>query len=154
MCRCRECERAKDRKHYAANRALVQDQVKKWRQENPEKVKQINQNGYAKRDRATTNKRNRAKYSAIPTRERLDKRLRRMYGITAEHFDEMMLAQGGACAVCLVVTRLVVDHNHTTGEVRGLLCHHCNSALGMLKESERSCLNLLAYIQRYSGDAE
>ena len=42
---------------------------------------------------------------------------------------------------------LGVDHNHSTGKVRGLLCTNCNRALGYLKESEESVINLLNYIK-------
>lgn len=63
-----------------------------------------------------------------PERER-DLRLRRLYGITAEQYDEMLEAQGGVCAICERPPgkqRLNVDHDHKTGLVRGLLCWECN----------------------------
>lgn len=54
--------------------------------------------------------------------------LRAAYGISLEEWDEMWAAQGGRCAVCHKVprTRPVVDHDHRTGLVRGLLCNYCN----------------------------
>lgn len=58
------------------------------------------------------------------------------YGITAEEYKLLYEAQGGRCAICQRATgaarRLAVDHNHKTGEVRGLLCKPCNRyGLGM-----------------------
>lgn len=58
------------------------------------------------------------------------------YGITKEQYDKLYAAQGGRCAICRRATgaarRLAVDHNHKTGEVRGLLCKPCNRyGLGM-----------------------
>ena len=44
---------------------------------------------------------------------------------------------------------LSVDHDHDTGEVRGLLCHACNHALGLLKDDRRLVAKLLAYITKY-----
>lgn len=43
--------------------------------------------------------------------------------------------------------KLVVDHCHATGHVRGLLCHNCNRALGLLKDSEQALQRALKYLQ-------
>ena len=56
------------------------------------------------------------------------------YGITSTEFKEMSDAQGGLCGVCQKEKPLCVDHCHTTKKVRGLLCHNCNTAIGLLKE--------------------
>jgi len=77
------------------------------------------------------------------------------YGITAERFAEMLLAQGGKCACCEVrfvvegakTTRACVDHNHATGEVRGLLCGRCNLAAGNVMDSSLRAEQLAAYLK-------
>ncbi len=57
--------------------------------------------------------------------------LKSRYGLTADQYAELLLKQGGACAVCRsVVEKFHVDHCHNTGQVRGLLCHKCNIRLG------------------------
>lgn len=60
--------------------------------------------------------------------------LRWQYGITIEDYDAMYIAQNGLCAVCKSTEKLVVDHCHTTGKVRGLLCHFCNAGLGFFRD--------------------
>jgi DNA-directed RNA polymerase subunit RPC12/RpoP len=60
--------------------------------------------------------------------------LRRLYGITPEQYDELLERQQGKCAVCLkdkeeFNVRLAVDHDHVSGEIRGLLCRYCNHRL-------------------------
>jgi hypothetical protein len=63
--------------------------------------------------------------------------LRSRYGIEMAEYDGILLAQGGRCAICNKKSEgrsLVVDHNHETGQVRGLLCHHCNTALGLFRD--------------------
>lgn len=64
------------------------------------------------------------------------KRLLAQYGITLEFYKRMEKAQGGACAICLEVpdTPLSIDHCHSTGVVRGLLCMHCNTSIGRLAD--------------------
>lgn len=56
--------------------------------------------------------------------------LKHVYGISPEDKESLLLKQGGKCALCQKTKRLVVDHNHDTGAIRGLLCHGCNTGLG------------------------
>lgn len=66
--------------------------------------------------------------------------LRRNFGITLEQYTEMLVKQGGVCAVCgglnpTPTRRLAVDHDHKTGKIRGLLCGPCNLHLGKFEDS-------------------
>jgi hypothetical protein len=60
--------------------------------------------------------------------------LKRRYGITAEDADEMLVGQGGVCAICKVAPAVHVDHDHETGAVRALLCFNCNGGLGQFRD--------------------
>ena len=67
---------------------------------------------------------------------------KRMYGITIDDWNRMFQEQCGRCAICgkhqsEEPMRLHVDHNHTTGKVRKLLCSNCNRMLGCAKEDIR-----------------
>lgn len=67
-------------------------------------------------------------------RTRPDATLRRKYGITADEYDDMHAAQRGCCYLCGNESiDLHVDHDHTTGAVRKLLCPYCNKSLGWLE---------------------
>ena len=61
------------------------------------------------------------------------------YNLTKEQFDNMFVDQSGLCAICRRPPsdekNLSVDHNHETGEVRGLLCTSCNIGVGSLQDS-------------------
>lgn len=65
-------------------------------------------------------------------------RLRR-FGIAPKHWQALFLQQGECCAICKTTEpnkgQWCTDHDHTTGKVRGILCHHCNRALGLFKDN-------------------
>lgn len=59
--------------------------------------------------------------------------IKHKYGITIEEFDEILVRQGGICAICKrPPVRPCVDHCHATGKVRAILCGNCNTGIGML----------------------
>ena len=76
------------------------------------------------------------------------------YPLKEADYERMLHHQGGVCKICGRpetrlnrwgnLARLAVDHDHTTDEVRGLLCHSCNTALGLLQE--KSDLVYRAYL--------
>ena len=87
-----------------------------------------------------------------------DKRLQRTYGITLRVYWGMYYSQNGRCDICKVHFRrdsdgkrlpLVVDHDHVTGQVRGLLCTQCNTALGMLKELQKNLERAQEYLWKH-----
>jgi hypothetical protein len=71
--------------------------------------------------------------------------IERNYGLTKEQYEALLEAQHGRCAICERTPeetnrrrngceRLSVDHNHETGQVRGLLCASCNTLIGMARD--------------------
>lgn len=76
--------------------------------------------------------------------------LKRKFGITVEDYDKMLLDQGGTCKICKraeTARRLAVDHDHNTGEVRGLLCSTCNQGLGMFRDSVELLNSAVDYLE-------
>ena len=72
--------------------------------------------------------------------------LKRLYGLTIEDYDGMLIAQNGVCAICKEGPsefRLAVDHNHETGAIRGLLCNSCNVRLGWFERHNNAVQNYL-----------
>lgn len=68
------------------------------------------------------------------------------YGIEPSKVAGMYAAQAGGCKICNRTGRLFVDHCHTTGRVRGLLCPKCNSAIGLLRDDPKLCLAAAEYL--------
>ena len=75
------------------------------------------------------------------------------YGITLEDYNKMFEAQNGCCAICgrnqmLLKTKLAIDHYHSNGKVRGLLCMQCNQALGLLKDNPTILRKAADYLEK------
>ena len=78
--------------------------------------------------------------------------LRYSYGITLEEYNQMFIEQEGCCKICnthqsALKRKLFVDHCHTTGAVRGLLCQPCNTLLGQAKDDVEILKNAISYLQ-------
>ena len=69
------------------------------------------------------------------------------YGASASQYQTFLEQQNGRCAICKEKKKLEVDHDHATGNVRGLLCHGCNAGIGRLRDSPVLLINALAYLQ-------
>lgn len=87
-------------------------------------------------------------------RQRFERGLRDVHGITVEDWARMFHSQGGRCAGCLDPLRdgwgTAVDHCHRTDKVRGLLCIRCNRSLGVLRERPETLRRLADYIERHA----
>jgi hypothetical protein len=86
--------------------------------------------------------------------------LRRRYGLTLAEVEGLLEAQGHRCAVCLCPLSLTskpkpcVDHDHVTGNVRGILCGPCNLGIGNLHDSIEMLRAAADYLERFQGDPE
>lgn len=79
-----------------------------------------------------------------------------LYGISKEEYEELKTSQHESCKICNThfsdtPRGLLVDHDHITGKVRGLLCHNCNTALGLFKDSINSLEGAINYLKEYNG---
>lgn len=82
---------------------------------------------------------------------RVDNRLKKKYGITLKEYNVLWDSQKNLCAICgspRTTERLFcVDHCHTTGKVRGILCIKCNSALGKFNDDVGLLNKAILYLQ-------
>lgn len=77
------------------------------------------------------------KYQLSPSCMQKRHRLLRLYGMTQLDFDELVEKQDGRCACCgRIPEYLVIDHDHATGNVRGLLCCKCNLGIGLVGDTQ------------------
>lgn len=93
-------------------------------------------------------------------RQRKNIKLKNVYGITIEDYEKLLDKQKNVCAICEkpestkhnlgMVKQLAVDHCHKTGKVRGLLCSHCNTALGKFYDNEDYLIAATEYLQKHN----
>jgi hypothetical protein len=81
-----------------------------------------------------------------------NRKLKSKYGITSDDYNKLFNEQEGKCKTCgrhqnEFKIKLCVDHNHETGNIRGLLCTDCNIALGKIKENIKTLKNLIKLIE-------
>lgn len=134
--KCKVCKRLYQKKYRESNHLSVKVANKKWADANPSKMREIR-----RREKAKSKDREHASH------------IKRKYGLSRSEYDSMLASQGGKCAAngCLETAhngRLSVDHDHSTGAVRGLLCNGCNTALGRVSDSIEKLNGLIAYLER------
>ena len=89
--------------------------------------------------------------SRYATKHQRANHLKRVFNLTLEDHADILDSQGGKCAICELSCptgrRLAVDHCHTTGVVRGLLCSRCNTGLGQFKDSQQLLASAILYLR-------
>ena len=102
-----------------------------------------------------TRRRARRHSSSITRRSERRSMLKKNYGLTLEEYDQMFEQQQGVCAICHTretarnqygPQHLSVDHDHDTGEIRGLLCDQCNKGIGCFTDSPILLAEAIRYL--------
>lgn len=129
---CKKCIAEAARLYRKENKEEYKKHYTKWRRKNPEKMKAA----YKKKKLA-------------------------QYNLTESDYNRILLEQNNVCACCgqkettfdsrlNVLRTLAVDHDHLTGEVRGLLCTNCNNGLGRFKDNISLLQNAIDYLNKYN----
>jgi hypothetical protein len=91
-------------------------------------------------------------------RQKKNFHLKYRYGITIEDYEKTLKEQNNQCAICKTTTPggrgtyFHVDHNHLTGQIRGLLCHHCNIFLGSAQENVGTLKASIEYLNKWGAE--
>jgi hypothetical protein len=112
-------------------------QQRKWRAANPDKAKAISLKHY-------TNHKDKINAATV------GRNRKRQYGVSQDQFDDMLASQSNSCAICQTTEpgsrAFHVDHCHETQQVRGLLCHHCNTGLGLFRDNTALLMRATEYL--------
>lgn len=112
-------KKKREHRRYIMDKDILTENNKKWRLANKERFAEMNANGH----------------------------LRRKYGITLEQYKEMVMKQDSKCSICnQCVDKLTVDHDHSNGKVRGLLCNACNVGLGNFRDNTSYLRKAIDYL--------
>jgi hypothetical protein len=139
------------REWYRKNYARIYAKQREWMKNNPEKVKEY-QAAYQRR-----NPEKRRAWCRKYFREKFFKQL----GITQADYDKMFFRQEGRCWICMAEPAthkgspdklLIVDHDHDTGEIRGLLCQNCNKALGLFRDDLGLVVRAVDYLVKHAKE--
>lgn len=108
--------------------------------------------------RASYREDNKERFAEVSRR----KSLKWKYGITLEEYSGILESQGNCCAICKTTESGIggarrnwnwpVDHCHTSGKVRGILCSSCNRGLGLLGDNVKSLQKALDYLTKSEDD--
>jgi NAD-dependent SIR2 family protein deacetylase len=129
---CKDCAKVLRHERYLRERDASIERVRAWRRANSERYRETQ-----------------ARYRKLRVSEQRADHLKRTFGLTLEAYEDLLALQHGACAVCNATPRRIalhVDHDHETGEIRGLLCFRCNNALGLLREDVVILERALQYV--------
>ena len=122
------------------------DYMREYRDKNRETICANRRDYYAK-NRNKILEQKKALYKPDKTK---DQRLKREYGISLDDYNKLREQQNNKCACCGEEKFLVIDHCHTHGNVRELLCNRCNTVVGMCEESVDIALKIRDYIEKWT----
>lgn len=141
---CRECKNIYSKQYGEDNKILRLAKAKKRYAANPE----INKKKSS--DWKNTKRKDPIAWKAYVKNHELYN----TFGITLDQYNQMFDNQNGCCQICSehqikFKRALSVDHNHDTGEVRGLLCSRCNTGIGQLRDSIELLEKAIVYLKKY-----
>jgi len=96
-------------------------------------------------------------WSEMSFEERAEYHYKKKYKLSYSEVENKLEQQNNKCVCCATPLTLkgenrgVVDHCHSTGKIRDILCNHCNKVLGLVKESENTLQNMLNYLEKWNG---
>ena len=115
-----------NQQYYLKNKEKIIAQSKQWAKENTNRRKEIARNSHTKRK----------------------------YGITLEQETALKIKQDNKCSICNDLLgdgyKTHIDHCHTTGQIRGILCQSCNLLLGAAKDSTKLLKSAQKYLNKYT----
>ncbi len=125
-----------DKEYYDSHRKTLQKQQKRWRRANKKQEKERHKDWYQKNRNHVRNKRFQLKY-----------------GLTLDQVEHMFVQQNGKCSICEESfenpRHMHVDHDHSSGTIRELLCSNCNIVLGQSQENIQILLKAISYLEKW-----
>ena len=120
---------------------------KKWKERNPGAVVETAKR-YFEKHKEKIRQRVRDKHIKDPSIRKFAS-IKKNYGLSRRDYESILEWQGGGCAFCKRNDiQMHVDHDHSTGRVRGILCHLCNTGLGLFRENTDVMNRAICYVSK------
>ena len=126
-------------------REQIQANAAQWAAKNPDRIKEISKRYY------DSNK-------ELHNKRASENRLLRTLGISQEEYDSLMLKHDGRCDICGTTEpggphkKFNLDHDHSTGKIRGVLCRRCNTSLGQFEDSVSLMKKAIKYLEDHDTE--
>lgn len=153
---CKKCNQEAGRLYQALNKEASSVKKKLYRDINRDKIKLQKHTSHMKhRDKILAKHKEYRKNNQAKVKKTLrNSFLKKTYGLTLDTYSELLSAQNNVCAICNKANAsgrsLHVDHNHSTGKIRELLCNSCNSAIGYAKEDISVLERIILYLKKHN----
>lgn len=157
---CTKCKLEKDEKNFGLKLGKRSARCKICRNEDSKIYRDSNKDliseerrVYYKTNRIKILAKRKIEWAALSVEEKRDLHYNKNYGISYSDYVELETAQKSKCAICGTKDKgqkgvFYVDHCHSSGNVRGLLCSPCNLGLGLFKDSEEALAKALSYLKK------
>ncbi len=155
----KESRKKTQRKYYQSHKEKEAEKTRKWRSANKEKIaervqKYNRQYHVAHRTEILEHQK---KWRLENGKDYFVRHRYLKYNLTLEEADELLVKQDHKCPICktpLLETKRVIDHDHKTNKVRGILCNSCNLGLGLFKEDPKILESAINYLREKSGHSQ
>jgi hypothetical protein len=152
--------------HYIKNKDKILERQKEWKNNNSERVKfnnsqwrknnkekacQISKNWYKKNSIVICNKKKQER-KLNPSRTKFIE-IKCKYGISEQQYNSLFNNQNKRCKICKsLLNKPYIDHDHSSGIIRGLLCNKCNSLIGCFFENINNIQSAILYLENFEND--
>jgi len=155
---CKDCKKEYDKKYIFINQVVLTENGRKYREKNLKRKQEYDSKYRSENIDKIVQQKQKDALLGKSYKWAKNSQLKKKYNITLIDFNNLLEEQFFLCKICLIDLttlpshKISVDHCHSSGKVRGILCSMCNLGLGHFKDDTRSLENAIKYLNNYDQD--